>query len=299
MKKSLTLLLCALMCSIQLMAQQLSVSGTVVDSSDEPIPGALVSLQSNPKEATTTDLDGNFTLSVPAGGTITVSFIGFEKAIRKINPGETNVRIVMKEDVVSLNEVVAIGYGTQKKKLITGSTVQVKGDQIARTSNVSAFTALQSMTPGVQIKSNSGKPGDGFAVTIRGMGTTGDSSPLYIIDGLVGGANVSFHHHDGTITKGTFSFNSSVSTERAALEPCFRNGEPTGQGWVGSLTISGTTIPCGELQWGMGPAREEFEIAVLSADEMILIQWMGSPILCDPDWATGSTHWCFVRDGVQ
>ena len=97
MKKSLTLLLCALMCSIQLMAQQLSVSGTVVDSSDEPIPGALVSLQSNPKEATTTDLDGNFTLSVPAGGTITVSFIGFEKAIRKINPGETNVRIVMKE----------------------------------------------------------------------------------------------------------------------------------------------------------------------------------------------------------
>ena len=187
MKKSLTLLLCALMCSIQLMAQQLSVSGTVVDSSDEPIPGALVSLQSNPKEATTTDLDGNFTLSVTAGGTITVSFIGFEKAIRKINPGETNVRIVMKEDVVSLNEVVAIGYGTQKKKLITGSTVQVKGDQIARTSNVSAFTALQSMTPGVQIKSNSGKPGDGFAVTIRGMGTTGDSSPLYIIDGLVGG----------------------------------------------------------------------------------------------------------------
>ena len=187
MKKCLTLLLCALMCSVQLIAQQLSVSGTVVDQSDEPIPGALVCLQSDSKVATTTDFDGNFTLSVPAGSTISVSFIGFEPATRKIAAGETSVRIVMKDAVVNLNEVVAIGYGTQKKKLVTGSTVQVKGDQIARTSNVSAFTALQSMTPGVQIKSNSGKPGDGFAVTIRGMGTTGDSAPLYIIDGLVGG----------------------------------------------------------------------------------------------------------------
>lgn len=187
MKKRLTLLICVLICSMQLIAQQLTVSGTVVDQADEPVPGALVSLQSDSKKATTTDIDGKFVLSVPVGQNITVSFIGYEPAVKRINPGETNVRIVLKEDVVSLNEVVAIGYGTQKKKLVTGSTVQVKGADISRTSNVSAFTALQSMTPGVQIKSNSGKPGDGFAVTIRGIGTTGDASPLYIIDGLVGG----------------------------------------------------------------------------------------------------------------
>lgn len=187
MRKRFTLLICVLLCTMQLLAQQIKVNGTVVDQADEPVPGALVSLKSDPKKATTTDLDGRFVLSVPAGESITVSFIGYEPATKKINPGETEVRIVLKEDVVSLNEVVAIGYGTQKKKLITGSTVQVKGADIARTSNVSAFTALQSMTPGVQIKSNSGKPGDGFAVTIRGVGTTGDASPLYIIDGLVGG----------------------------------------------------------------------------------------------------------------
>lgn len=113
-----------------------------------------MSLQSDSKKATTTDIDGKFVLSVPVGQNITVSFIGYEPAVKRINAGETNVRIVLKEDVVSLNEVVAIGYGTQKKKLVTGSTVQVKGADISRTSNVSAFTALQSMTPGVQIKSN-------------------------------------------------------------------------------------------------------------------------------------------------
>ena len=131
------------------------------------------------------------------------------------------------------------------------------------------------------------------------LGDDGVYADEYLVFDLEGGANVTLHRHDGSEQKGTFSFNSSVSTERAALTPSFRNGEPTGSGWVGSLVISGTTVPCGELQWGMGPAREEFEIAVLSHDEMILIQWMGSPILCDPDWATGSTHWCFVRDGVQ
>lgn len=188
MKKCLILLIGALICSMQFIAaQELTVKGTVVDQSDEPIPGAWVSLLSDPQKATMTDIDGKFVISAPVGSTIIVEFIGFEKATRKINAGETDVRIVMKGDVVNLDEVVVIGYGTQKKKLVTGSTVQVKGDQIARTSNVSAFTALQSMTPGVQIKSNSGKPGDGFSVTIRGMGTTGDSAPLYIIDGLVGG----------------------------------------------------------------------------------------------------------------
>lgn len=187
MKKCLTLLLVALFCSMQLIAQQFSVKGTVVDQSDEPVPGALISLQSDPQKATTTDIDGRFEISAEPGNSIVVSSIGYEKATKKINVGDTDVYIVLKDDIASLDEVVVIGYGTQKKKLITGSTVQVKGDEIARTSNVSAFTALQSMTPGVQIKSNSGKPGDGFAVTIRGMGTTGDATPLYIIDGLVGG----------------------------------------------------------------------------------------------------------------
>ncbi|MDE6097691.1 MAG: hypothetical protein K2G24_02265 [Muribaculaceae bacterium] len=131
------------------------------------------------------------------------------------------------------------------------------------------------------------------------VGDDGVYADEYLVFDLNGGANVTLHRHDGTEQKGTFAFNKNVSSDRAALTPCFRNGEPTGQGWLGTVTLSGTTVPCGELQWGMGPARDEFEIAVLSPDEMVLIQWMGSSILCDPDWATGSTHWCFVRDGVQ
>lgn len=131
------------------------------------------------------------------------------------------------------------------------------------------------------------------------VGDEGIYADEYLVFDLNGGANVTLHRHDGTEQKGTFAFNKSVSSDRAALAPCFRNGEPTGQGWLGSVTLTGTTVPNGNLEWGEGPARPEFEIAVLSADEMVLIQYMGSPILCDPDWATGSTHWCFVREGVE
>lgn len=131
------------------------------------------------------------------------------------------------------------------------------------------------------------------------IGSDGVYEDEYLVFDLNGGANVTFHRHDGTEMKGTFAFNKNVSSDRAALAPCFRNGEPTGQGWLGTVTLSGCTVPKGVLEWGAGDARDEFEIAVLSADEMILIQYMYSPILCDPDWATGSTHWCFVREGIQ
>ena len=86
-----------------------------------------------------------------------------------------------------LEEVVVVGYGTQKKKLVTGSTVQVKGADLTRLSTVSALDALQSQTPGVNIIQSNGQPGEGFKVTVRGLGTVGDSSPLYVIDGVAGG----------------------------------------------------------------------------------------------------------------
>lgn len=85
------------------------------------------------------------------------------------------------------DDFVAIGYGVQQKKLITGATVQVKGDDIAKLNTVNALGALQSQTPGVNITKQSGKPGEGFKVTIRGLGTIGNSAPLYIIDGVPNG----------------------------------------------------------------------------------------------------------------
>ena len=82
---------------------------------------------------------------------------------------------------------MVVGYGVQKKKLVTGATVQVKGDDIARMNTVSPLTALQSQTPGVNITKTSGQPGEGFKVIIRGIGTTGSSNPLYIVDGVARG----------------------------------------------------------------------------------------------------------------
>ncbi|MDR1585790.1 MAG: TonB-dependent receptor, partial [Prevotellaceae bacterium] len=101
------------------------------------------------------------------------------------NRSNITVKLESKSNV--LEEVVAIGYGVQKKKLITGATVQVKGEDISKMNTVSALGALQSQTPGVNITKMSGKPGEGFRVTIRGLGTVGNSSPLYIIDGIPSG----------------------------------------------------------------------------------------------------------------
>ena len=95
--------------------------------------------------------------------------------------------ITLKEDNTTLNDVVVIGYGTMKKKLVTGATVQVKGDEIAKLNTTNALEAMQSSTPGVQITQSSSQPGKGYKVYIRGIGTTGNSTPLYVIDGVAGG----------------------------------------------------------------------------------------------------------------
>ena len=92
----------------------------------------------------------------------------------------------MEEDYRELEEVVVVGYGVQKKKLVTGATVQVKGDDVTKLNTTSALGALQNQTPGINITANNGLPGEGFKVNIRGIGTVGDSAPLYVIDGVAG-----------------------------------------------------------------------------------------------------------------
>ena len=95
----------------------------------------------------------------------------------------------MEEDSELLNDVVVVGYGTQRKKLVTGSTVHVTSDNIEAVNAVDAFGALQSLASGMNIVMNSGQPGEGYKVTIRGMGTVGSNTPLYVVDG-VPGANI-------------------------------------------------------------------------------------------------------------
>ena len=160
------------------------ITGTVVDAMG-PVIGASI-LEKGTTNGTVTDFDGNFSLSVNPGATIVVSFIGFETQEIKVGD-QTNFNITLKDDNAVLEEVVVIGYGVQKKKLVTGATVQVKGDDIAKLNTTSALTAMQSQSPGVQIVQSTGQAGDGFKVNIRGIGTTGDSAPLVIIDGVSGG----------------------------------------------------------------------------------------------------------------
>lgn len=158
----------------------------VVSSSDDGLPviGASVIIKGT-TVGSVTDIDGNYSIDAPAGATLVFSCIGY--VTKEIILGSQAVlNVVLDTDTELLDEVVLIGYGVQKKKLVTGSTVQVKGDDIQRLNTTSPLQALQGQTPGVSIAATSGQPGSDMKVTIRGLGTVGDSSPLYIIDGVGG-----------------------------------------------------------------------------------------------------------------
>ena len=168
----------------QAVQQSKTVSGTVVDA-DGPVIGATV-LEKGTTNGTVTDIDGNFTLNVQPGATLVISYVGYKtQEIAVGNQSFINVNIA--EDADVLEEVVVVGYGVQKKKLVTGATVQVKGEDIAKLNTTNALTAMQASTPGVQITQASAQPGQGFKVNIRGVGTMGTSSPLLIIDGINSG----------------------------------------------------------------------------------------------------------------
>ena len=167
-------------------AQNLTVKGTITDGSNgDPVPFASVVVKGM-TIWTTSDADGRYVIEAPANAVFTVSCLGYKEAEIEVN-GRAALDIVLYQDLDVLNEAVVIGYGVQQKKLLTGSTIQVKGDELAKLSTTSTLGALQSQSPGVSITQNSGQPGRGYKVNIRGIGTVGDSEPLYVIDGVAGG----------------------------------------------------------------------------------------------------------------
>ena len=181
-----TLAVLFLLCMIPLGMSAQTVKGTVSDETGEPIIGATVKVQGS-NDATVTDFDGNFSIKASSNATLVFSYVGYETQEVKVG-GKSNITVTLKEDNTTLNDVVVIGYGVQKKKLVTGATVQVKGEDIAKLNTTSALEAMQSSTPGVQITQSSSQPGKGYKVYIRGIGTTGNSTPLYVIDGVAGGS---------------------------------------------------------------------------------------------------------------
>ena len=171
----------------ELFAGNVTIKGVVSSAVDGEVLIGVNVIQKGTSNGTITNFDGEYVLTVPAGSEIEFSYIGYLNHTVQVVAGKSEYSVSLREDTQSLDEVVVVGYGVQKKKLVTGATVQVSGDNIQKMSTTSAFTALQGQTPGVNITQSSGQPGEGFKVNIRGLGTIGKSEPLYVIDGVSGG----------------------------------------------------------------------------------------------------------------
>ena len=171
------------------------VRGVVLDASGQPVIGAGVVEVGASRNGTLTGGDGSFVLTIHRGASLEISCIGYETITVTPVEGE-RLSVILREDAEILDEVVVMGYGTQRKKLVTGSTVNVTGEKLAAVNAVDAFGALQSQAAGVNIVQNSGQPGESYKVTIRGMGTAGSSTPLYVIDGVPGGDIASLSPND-------------------------------------------------------------------------------------------------------
>jgi TonB-linked SusC/RagA family outer membrane protein len=183
-RKNLILILC-LFLGFTTFAQK-RVTGVVYDGQGYAIPGVTV-IEKGTTNGVITDLDGNFDISVAGDeSTIVFSFIGMQTQERIVGTQST-FNVTMASSVSDLDEVVVVGYGVQKKKLVTGANISIGSEEMQRQNTTQALEAIQSFSPGVNITQASGMPGEGFKVNIRGMGTMGESSPLYVIDGVAGG----------------------------------------------------------------------------------------------------------------
>ena len=182
MKKSkfLLMLLSLMMVSATALAQKQTVTGVVVDDQNAPLIGASV-VQKGTSNGAMTDIDGNFTVSVDPGSTLVISYMGFVSQEVSARDG---IRIVLQSDNKLLDEVVVIGYGVQKKSVVTAAIAKVSADDLDGKTRLRADDALKGLAAGVQVTSASGQPGAKSMIRIRGIGTINNSEPLYIIDGM-------------------------------------------------------------------------------------------------------------------
>lgn len=163
------------------------VTGIVKDENGEPIIGANIQVVGK-SAGTITDMNGCFSISASANSTLQITYIGYQT--QTVNIGEQrNINIILQEDNAQLDEVVVVGYGTMKKKDLTGSVTAVKGDELAARRTTQLSTALQGALSGVMVSRDNGAPGSSASIQIRGVTTIGDSSPLVIIDGIPGDIN--------------------------------------------------------------------------------------------------------------
>jgi TonB-dependent starch-binding outer membrane protein SusC len=165
-------------------AQQPAVSGRVTDNTGQPLPGVTVVIKGTTR-GTVTNSNGMYSLTgVPEDATLVFSFVGM--LTQEIEVGnQTTINVTMQEDVIGIEEVVAVGYGSQKRRDITGSVASVRGEQLNEIPSSSVEQTLVGRAAGVQVTQGSGIPGAGASIRIRGVGTVNNNEPLYIIDGII------------------------------------------------------------------------------------------------------------------
>ena len=188
MKKLLSVLFLLSFTLASVYAQDIQVKGTVISGADnEPLPGVNVVVKGNATTGTITGIDGEFALSVPSDAILSISYIGFKSLEIPVN-GKRELKIVLQEDSEALDEVVVIGYGTQKKSVVTASIARVSSEDLANTAPVRMDNALKGLAAGVTVTSSSGQPGAAAQIRVRGVGTirteNGAADPLYIVDGM-------------------------------------------------------------------------------------------------------------------
>lgn len=182
--------LLALLVSMASFAQGFSgILGTVIDENGEPVIGASVVEKARPQNATITNMDGQFAIKVAEGATLTISYVGFQT---QEAAARNQMRVTLREDAQMLNDVVVIGYGVQKKSVVTAAISKVTGDDLNLTKPSRIEDALKGKVSGVQITQASGQPGSASKFTIRGSGSVNNSDPLYIVDGMAVEGGISY-----------------------------------------------------------------------------------------------------------
>ncbi len=161
---------------------QNTVTGTVTDQNGETLIGVTVQVKGTSR-GNITNIDGQYTIAAESSDVLIFSFVGF-KTVEETVGNRSQIDVVLEEELSQLEEVVVVGYGVQKKKVVTGSIESVKSDEITKTPVINPSQALQGRAAGVQVINQSGQPGEGPRVQVRGIGTDGDNEPLYIVDGM-------------------------------------------------------------------------------------------------------------------
>src|SRR3712207_3050083 len=182
-RRFITLLLLLMVSTASMWAQgSLKITGKVVDNNNEPMIGVSV-IEKGTNNGSITDLDGNYVINTHKGATLEFSYVGFVTKALVANSAKLNVKMV--EDQKTLDDVIVIGYGVQKKSNVTGSISKVKDEDVANRTLTSAEEALQGKTSGVQVITTSGMPGSVPSIRVRGYSSNSDMSPLYVVDGII------------------------------------------------------------------------------------------------------------------